>query len=150
MADIFGYNRTGQPFAQITSSEFAIISLGTGGGGSLMQSISGSYQQDLRPFFSIGDPNLYWVGGFAQGQVDFERAVSNRGFFNGLKGNCGVISSLSINAGQGQRCATAGGGGSGGTLAFGGVVLQSVRFRIQAGQSEVIEGASLRVSDMQS
>lgn len=149
MADIFGYNRTGQPFAQIVSSEFAIVSLGTSGSGNLLQSLSASYQQDLRPFFSIGDPNLYWVAGFPQGQVDFERAVSSQGFFSGLKGNCGIINSISINAGGGQRCASAGGSGGGGTVAFGGAIVQSVRLRLQAGQTEVVEGASIRVSDLQ-
>lgn len=146
MADIFGYNRTGQPFAQIVSSEFATVSIGSGGQGNLLQQLSATYQQDLRPFFSIGDPNLYWVTGFPQGQVDFDRAVSTGGFFSGLKGQCGVISNISINAGQGQRCATAGGGGA---VSFGGAIVQAVRLRLQAGQTEVIEGATIKVSSLQ-
>lgn len=147
MADIFGYNRTGNAFAQIVSSEFATISVGSGGGGNLLQSVTANYQQDLRPFFSIGDPNLYWVSGFPQGQIDFDRAVGTGGFFTGLRGSCGIINNVTINASGGQRCAT--GGGGGGTVAFGGAVVQSVRLSMRSGQAEVIEGATIRVTSMQ-
>ena len=146
MADIFGYNRTGNSFAQIVSSEYATVSIGSGGKGNLLQSFQASYQQDLRPFFSIGDPNLYWVSGFPQGQVDFERAVAGSGFFEGLKGNCGIINNVTVNATQGQQCAEGGGGGS---VAFGGAIVQAVRFSMRAGQTEVIEGATIRVTNMQ-
>jgi hypothetical protein len=146
MADIFGYNRSGNAFAQIVSSEFATVSIGGSGGGNLLQSFQASYQQDLRPFFAIGDPNLYWVSGFPQGQVDFERAVASAGFFAGLKGQCGIINNITVNASGGQRCAT---GGGGGTVAFGGAIVQSVRIRMAAGQTEVIEGATIRVSQLQ-
>lgn len=147
MADIFGYNRSGNAFAQIVSSEFATISIGGGGGGNLLQSFRASYQQDLRPFFAIGDPNLYWVSGFPQGQVDFERAVASAGFFSGLKGQCGVINNITVNASGGASCSTSGGGG--GTVAFGGAIVQSVRISMQAGQTEVIEGATVRVAQLQ-
>ncbi len=145
MSDIFGYNRSGDPYAQIVSSEFASVSIGGTGSGNLLQSVNASYQQDLRPFFSIGDPNLYWVSGFPQGQVDFDRAVSTGGFFQGLKGRCGVISNIAINATQGQRCATVGGGGA---VTFGGAIVQSVRLQLQAGRAEVIEGATIRISQL--
>lgn len=145
MADIFGYNRTGNAFAQIVSSEFANISIGGSGGGNLLQSFQASYQQDLKPFFAIGDPNLYWVSGFPQGQVDFERAVASAGFFTGLKGQCGIINNITVNASGGQRCAT---GGGGGTVAFGGAIVQAVRLTMQAGRTEVIEGATIRVANL--
>lgn len=146
MSDIFSYNRTGNSFAQIVGSEFAAVSIGGGGGGgNLMQSFQWSYQQDLRPFFAIGDANLYWVQGFPQGQVDFERAVGAAGFYRGLRGRCGVIANITINATQGAPCAEAGGGGS---VIFGGAIVQSLRGRMQAGQSEVIEGATIRVTAM--
>ena len=144
--DIFGYNRTSNAFAQITSSEFATVSLGTGGAGNLLQSFQASYQQDLRPFFSIGSTALQWVGGFPQGQVDFERAVSSSGFFQGLSGQCGVINTVTLNASGGQHCAV---GGGGGTVAFGGAIVQGVRVQMAAGRTEVIEGATIKISKLQ-
>lgn len=147
MSDFFSYNRTGAAFAQIVGSEFSTISIGSSTmAGNLLQSFQWNYQQDLRPFFAIGDPNLYWVQGFPQGTIDFERAVGASGFFQGLRGRCGVINNVALNATQGAPCAQ--GGGGGGTVMFGGAIVQSVRGRLQAGQSEVIEGATIRVTSM--
>lgn len=144
MSDFFNYNRTGNSFAQIVGSEFSTISVG-GGGGNLMQTFQWTYQQDLRAFFAIGDPNLYWIQGFPQGSITFERAVGAGGFYKGLSGKCGVINNVTLSATQGAPCAT---GGGGGTVVFGGAIVQSLSGRIQAGQSEVIEGATIRVTSL--
>lgn len=145
MSDIYGYNRTNTSFAQIASSEYAAVSLGSSGGSSLLQSFSAAYQRDLKPFFALGDPNIYWVSGFPQGQMSVERAVGKSGFFNGLSGSCGVLGAVNINASGGQACASGGGAGS---VNFTGAVLSAVRLQMRAGQSEIIEGADMRFSSM--
>lgn len=150
MADIYGYNRSGRAFANIISSEFAVIQ-GAGlnsSNSNLIQSFQANYQQVIRPIFAIGDPNLYWVAGYPQGQVDLERAVTNRGFWAGLKGQqCGIIETFSVSASGGQACATS--GNSTGDVSFIGAIVESVRLRMAAGTSEIIEGGSIRVATVE-
>lgn len=148
MSDFFGYSRTGAAHAQIVSSEYAKITIG--GQVSLVQSFQAAYQQELRPVFSVGDPNLYWVTGHPQGTITISRMVGNGGFFDafGGGGDCGRISTLSVSATRGQACAAAN-TSSGGNLRFRGAIIQSVNLNMQSGRVEIIEGASIRVTGME-
>lgn len=99
--------------------------------------------------FSVGDPNLYWVTGHPQGTVNISRMVGNGGFFDafGGGGDCGHISTITVNATQGQACADDPSGG--GRLRFKGAIIQSVNVNMQAGRVEVMEGASIRVTGLE-
>ena len=144
--EFFGYQRTGNAIAQVVSSEFATVSAG-GGQISLVQQVQVDYQQEIRPVFAVGDPNLYWVTGHPQGTVQIVRMAGKTGFFSAFKsGKCGRIDSLSVNATQGLVCAE--GVGGGGTLSFTGAIVQGVQLNMQAGRVEIMEGVTVRVASL--
>lgn len=146
MTEFFGYERSGNPTAQIISSEFAIISLG-GAQVSLAQSIDGIYQQEVRPVMSIGDPNIYWVTGHPQGTVQLQRLCGKTGFLSAFQGGrCGRIESVTVSATRGQVCADAAGGG--GRATFTGGVIQQVGFSMKAGAAEIFESAVIKVASL--
>jgi hypothetical protein len=146
MTEFFGYERTGASAAQIISSEFATVSL-QGGAVSLVQSVNGVYQQQVRPVMSIGDPNIYWVTGHPQGNVSMQRMCGKTGFLSAFKGGkCGRIDTVMVNATKGQICAD--GAAGGGRAVFAGGMLEQVGFAMRAGQTEIFENASIRVASL--
>ena len=146
MSAFFGYNRTGSPIAQVVSSEFATVTVG-GSVVSLIQSFSAQYQQDIRPLFAVGDPNLYFVTGHPQGTVQVMRASGKTGFLAAFRGgSCGRIDSITISATQGQPCAT--GVSGAGRATFTGGIVASVGIAMQAGRVEIFESVDIRVAGM--
>ncbi len=141
MPTLFGTNRSAKATGQIASSEFAKITLG--GVISLGQSVNGSYTRNIQTIFEIGNPNVYWLGGHEQGNLQMQRLVGKRGFFADIRpGACGEIKPVAINV-TGGTCAT----GSGG-LTIGDAILEAVSFGMQAGSLEITDGATLRFASL--
>lgn len=142
MIDFFGHNRQVRSSAQLSSSEYARLSVG--GNVDLCQSVQAEYGQEIRPIFQVGDPNIYFVTGHAQGSVSFGRLVGRNGFFANLRGTqCGRISPVAINSSGGGTCY-----GGGGSLTFDGGIIERVNLQMTAGTVEITEGATIRVASM--
>ena len=143
MADFFGHNRIIKSANQLSSSEYARISVG--GRVDLGQNVTANYSQQIRPLFEIGAPTVFFVTGHAQGTVSIGRLVGTGGFFSAWKGTqCGRISPVSISGGGGGACS----GGGGGSVSFDGGIIESVSLQITAGQIEMTEGVVVRVASM--
>lgn len=143
--EFFANTRTTDPTAQILSSEFAKISMG--GVVSMAQNLNMSYGRQLRPITVIGESNIYYVAGPAQGNVQLGRLTGKGGFFEPFKAigqNCGKITTIQVNA-SGGTCVPEAGNSS---LSFGGGMLENVTLGIQTGQPEIVEGATLRFSTL--
>lgn len=144
--DFYGYSRTGNSAAQVVSSEFATVTVG-GSVVTLVQSLNAQYQQEIKPLFSVGDPNLYFVTGHPQGTIQLMRASGKTGFLQAFRGGqCGRVDSITVSATRGQPCAT--GVTGGGRATFTGGIVQSVGFSIQAGRVEIYESVDVRVASM--
>lgn len=144
--EFFGYERTGDSIAQVISSEFATITL-AGAEVSLVQQVSGEYKQEVRPVYSIGDPNIYWVTGHPSGVIQIQRLCGKTGFLSAFRGGrCGRIDSITVNATKGQVCAN--GAGGGGRATFTGGMISSVGFAMQAGRTEIYESATIMVASL--
>ena len=145
MAEFFSQTRTADPTAQILSSEFAKISMG--GLVSLAQNLSVSYGRQLRPLTVIGDSNIYYVAGPAQGNIQLGRLTGKGGFlepFRSIGQNCGKITTLQVSASGGQ--CVAGVGSS--NMSFGGGMLENVNINIQTGTPEIVEGAQIKFATL--
>lgn len=142
MEDFLGYQRTGNPRAQIISSEFAKITIG--GQISLIQSFSATYQHDVRPVYEVGTSQIRWVTGHPRGQMQVSRIVGNTGFFQafGGGGDCGHLSTIAVSATRGPECTNVN-VSTNSRIRFSGAILQGINVNIQAGRVEVIEGASI-------
>jgi hypothetical protein len=139
--DFFGYNREVGSTNQLSSSEYAALTVGEKV--SLCQNITASYQQDIKPLYEVGNPSIYFVPGHASGNVGFGRLAGEGGFFANLRGGaCGQISPVSINS-EGSACFA----GSG-NLNFSGATVQSVSLTINAGAVEIQEQANILVASM--
>jgi hypothetical protein len=142
MRSIFNTNRTVKPTGQVASSEFALISIG--GRTELGQSISGSYTRAIQTVHELGSPDVAWIAGHEQGSLSFQRLVGSKGFFHGWDSDaCGLIRPVAINLGGGPCVASASGG-----LRFGGAMVESISFDMQAGTLEIREGIQMRVATM--
>lgn len=141
--DFFGHNRIVKSADQLSSSEYARISVN--GRVDLAQNVSAQYTQQIRPLFEIGQPAVYFVTGHAQGTVTVGRLVGAGGFFQNFKGTqCGKISTLSISSAGGGACT----GGGGGSVTFDGGIMEAVSLQITAGTIEMTEGVVIRVASM--
>ena len=142
MTDFFGYTRQVGATNKIASSEALTV---TGlGGADLIQNISINYGQQIRPLFAVGNSNVYFVGGQAQGTLDFERLSACGSMLNGLGANCGVMSApINLSGAGSSSCFCAPGG-----VSLKDVMLESVSIRATAGQIEVLEGGRLRFATM--
>jgi hypothetical protein len=139
--DFFGYNRTVGSSNQLSSSEFAALTVGTRV--MLCQSVNASYQQEVRPIYEVGNPSIFFVPGHASGNVSFSRLAGEGSFFSQLRNNnCGQITPVSINS-SGSACFT----GSG-ALNFSGAVIRSVSLSMNTGAIEITEQADLIVASM--
>lgn len=142
MADFFGYNRTVQSSNQIASSE-ALTVVGIGGA-DLIQNINIQYGQQIRPLFAVGNSNIYFIGGQAQGTLDFERLSACGNMLDGLGGGkCGVMGTISLSGGGDSSCFCAPGG-----VSLDSPMLESVSIRATAGQIEVLEGGRIRFASL--
>lgn len=140
--DFFGYDRTVGALDEIASAEALTI---TGvGGAELMQQITMQYGQNIRTLFAVGTSNVYFVGGQAQGTLDFQRMSACGTMFDGLDGgNCGKIGSVKLAGGGGSSCFCAPGG-----VTLDDCLLENVSLRAQAGQIEIIEGGRVRFATL--
>lgn len=140
--DFFGYTREIGALDSIASSESLTI---TGvGGADLIQSISMQYGQNIRTLFAVGNSNVYFVGGQAQGTLDFERMSACYHMFDGLEGgNCGKMGDLQLTASGGTSCFCAPGG-----VTIEDALLESISLKAQAGQIEIIEGGRIRFATL--
>jgi hypothetical protein len=141
MADFFGYNRAAKSTNEIASSE-ALTVAGIGGA-DLIQNISIQYGQQIRPLFAVGNSNIYFVGGQAQGTLDFERLSACGNMLDGLGGDCGVMGTITISGGAASSCFCAPGG-----VSLDSPMLESVSIRATAGQIEVLEGGRIRFASL--
>lgn len=141
MSSIFNTTRTAKATGEISSSEYAKVTLG--GIVSLGQSVSGNYNRQISTIFEIGNPNIYWVGGHEQGTLSISRLVGKNGFFHNISpGACGEISPVGVDLSAGQ-CTT---GGSG--LSFQDVIAEGLTWTISSGALEITEGVSLRFATL--
>ena len=141
MADFFGYNRKTGATSTISTSEALTVS-GLGGS-DLVQSINLQYGQQIKTLFAVGNSNIYFVGGQAQGTLDFERLSACGSMFQGLGGSkCGVIGNVSLSGGGGG-CLCAPGG-----VSLTDCMLENVSMRATAGQIEILEGGRVRFASM--
>ena len=139
---IFQTNRQTRSRAQIASSEYALVTIGSRT--ELGQSVTGSYNRQIQTIFEIGSPSIMWLAGHEQGQLSFQRLVGSRGFFSGWEGDeCGEIRPVSIGLSGGPCVAAASGG-----LRFGGTMIEGLNFSMSAGTLEITEGVSLKVASM--
>lgn len=139
--DFFGYNREIGATNQISSSEYAALTVGSKV--NLCQNVTATYQQEVRPVYEVGNPAVYFINGHASGTVSFGRLAGSGGFFKGLRATkCGNITPVSINS-QGSACFA----GSG-TLNFSGAVVQQVSLTMTTGQIEINESANIVVASM--
>lgn len=142
MIDFFGYNRTARSTGNIASSEFAIISVG--GQQSLVQNMNVSYQQQVDQVVEVGDTNINFVPGRAQGSVSVSKLVGAGGFFSGWRGTqCGRITPISVRV-SGGKCGFTGNG----RLNFDGGIIQSVSLSMSAQQLQIAETANILVASM--
>lgn len=141
MQDFFGINRTVGSSNQLSSSEYATLTVG--GVVNLCQNVNTNYQQEVRPLYEVGNPSIYFIPGHASGTVSFSRLAGEGNFFANLRDTqCGQISPVSINS-TGGGCFT----GSG-ALNFSGAILQSVSLTISTGAIEITEQANILVASM--
>jgi hypothetical protein len=139
--DFFGYNRTVGSSNQLSSSEFAALTVG--GRVTLCQGVDATYQQEVKPIYEVGNPSIYFVPGHAAGSITFTRLAGEGSFFSQLRdNNCGQINPVSINS-SGSACFT----GSG-NLNFSGAVIRSVSLSMNTGAIEITERAELAVASM--
>jgi hypothetical protein len=139
--DFFGYNRTVGSSNQLSSSEYAALTVGARV--MLCQSVNAAYQQEIKPIYEVGNPSIYFVPGHAAGNVSFSRLAGEGGFFSQLRdNNCGQITPVSINS-AGSACFA----GSG-NLNFSGAVIRSVSLTMNTGAIEITEQAELVVASM--
>lgn len=139
--DFFGYNRTVGSSNQLSSSEFAALTVGSRV--MLCQSVNATYQQEVRPIYEVGNPSIFFVPGHASGTINFSRLASEGGFFAQLReNNCGQVTPVSINSSGGACFA-----GSG-NLSFSGAVINSVSLTMNSGAVEITEQANLLVASM--
>jgi len=143
--EIFGASRTVNPIGQIRGSEFAKVYMGSLV--ALAQSFQAQYGRQSKPIMSIGDPNIYFVPGQAQGSVSLGRLLGADGMLGLLNSgiaNCGTIQNLQLTAGGG-RCLVA----PSQTLNFGGGILESVSVGLTAGNPEIVESYQMKISSME-
>jgi hypothetical protein len=139
--DFFGYNREIGSSKQLSSSEFAALTVGTRV--NLCQNVTASYQQDVRPIYEVGNPSIFFVSGHASGSVAFGRLAGEGSFFANIRNNaCGQIAPVSINS-EGSACFA----GSG-TLNFAGAVVNSVSLTFNATAVEINEQVNMVVASM--
>lgn len=142
MLDILGYDRTARSSGEIASSEFAAITIGTRQ--SLVQNVNVSYQQQIETVLEVGDTNVYWVPGRAQGNIQMSKLVGAGGFFNGLRDtDCGRIDPISVNV-AGGRCGYVGQG----QLRFDGGIIESFGMSMSAAQLQIMQTTNIRVASM--
>jgi hypothetical protein len=142
--DLLGYQRTGRSLNGMASSEFAVITL-AGGIVTLAQSLQADYTQQVRPAFVLGDNNIYWLAGYQEGSVQLSKLAGGRNFFEAFQaGNCGIVSAITLSLNGGRACA--GSNPATGTLRFADGIIASLGVRMQAGQSEIVENATIRVA----
>jgi hypothetical protein len=139
--DFFGYNRTVGASNQLSSSEFAALTVGSRV--MLCQQVTASYQQEVRTIYEVGNPSIFFVPGHASGEVGFSRLAGEGSFFQQLRdNNCGQVTPVSINS-EGSACFS----GSG-NLNFSGAVIRNVSLTMQASAVEITEQANLVVASM--
>jgi len=140
--DFFGYNRTVGSSNQLSSSEFATLTVG--GRVSLCQSVEASYTQEVKPIYEVGNPSIFFVPGHASGTVTFTRLAGEGSFFAQLRdtSNCGKITPVSINS-SGNQCFA-----KSGSLNFDGAIIRSVSLSMRVEQVEITERADLMVASM--
>lgn len=142
MQDIFNYNRTSKAAGQVASSEFAVISMG--GKQSLVQSVNVQYGQQVNPITQVGDVNIYYMAGRAQGTVSCSKLVGGGGFLSGWRStDCGKITPMSVSL-SGSRCGFSGKG----SLTFDGGILQSVNITMSSEQLQISESAQIMIASM--
>ena len=140
MADLFGYNRTGNSIGQVASSEFAAVNIG--GKLALVQSVEVSYAQQVDEVKAVGDSNIYWIPGRPSGSINVDKLVGTGGFFSGWgQGQCGQVNSLSVSL-QGSSCGFSGGG----SLSFTGAVVESFSLSMNAQNQTISEKAQIKVA----
>ena len=139
--DFFGYNRTVGKNTDIASSEYAKLAIGSQV--NLCQSVNVQYGQEVRPIYTVGSPNVYFVSGHAQGSIDFDRLAGKGGFWANLQNKqCGIITGLNVTSGA-EGCY-----GAGGRIQFDGATIKAIGLRITAGAIEITESASIMIASL--
>lgn len=144
-ANFFGQNRDLNATKVFASPEYAILTVAGGDSASaLVQSIQGEYGRRVDSLMIVGDPNVYWGFGNSEGTLSIGRFVGCGAFFKGWQGSkCGLIETISIDAGDGDDCVCGAGG-----LVFSEAAITSVAFRITAGDTTMGETINMKVADM--
>lgn len=141
--DFFGYNRSVGASDSIATSEALTLTI-NGVGSDLMQSVALQYGQQIQTMFAIGNSNVYFVGGLAQGTLDFERMTNCNSMFDGLKNSdCGQIGTANLGGGGDSSCFCAPG-----SVTIDDAFLENVRVNARAGSIPVMEGGRIRFAGM--
>lgn len=149
MSDFFGYNRVVKPNGTLVTSEYATLSLDTGGKMALVQNVQAQYGQQVIPHFECGSATLYWTAGHPAGQVGLSRLVGAQGFANNWDAlqNCGgTLFGISMGLDGASACAQV--QTSGKKLRFEGGITTGVSWGWNAQSLDVTEGAQILVSEM--
>jgi hypothetical protein len=139
----FGSSRKVQAAKQFASPEYSILTV-SGSKGQLIQSVRGEFGRRVDSIPVVGDPNVYWGFGNAEGQVTVGRYVGCGGFFEGWRTTkCGIIESIGIKAGDGDDCVCAAGG-----ITFSQGAVLAVSFGLTAGETTIQESIVIKVGDL--
>lgn len=148
MADIFGYdNNVKNDGKLVASADFAAIKIGNYSSGStaLTQSLNITYQQRVEEITQVGSPQIHWLQGRPSGNVQISKLVGSGGFFEGWKGDCGIISPISVGFdGATGKCTAA----STGSLTASGAVVESVSLQMSNDRQTIASSASIKIASL--
>ena len=97
--DIF--NRNVSTLAGVFTSDAAVLEFTGGGAGDrfsqLVQQVQFSYAQTITRLYEVGGPNIYYVGGRTQGQMNVNRIIGPKGTVCGFYNKFGDVCSANEN-----------------------------------------------------
>ena len=147
--NILGYTRT-KDTKRLISSDFAALSLDSGGELGLVQQATAQYGHQVIPRFEAGSSNLFWVTGQAQGTITLGRAVSQDGFFGQLRPQDaagGTLVKMHLNmkkANLDNQVST----GAGSAIHFSGGIISALSSNVSAASLDVSESVTINVAEM--
>jgi len=143
MSDLLGYTRRNNAGDELATSEFAVITLGSGQV-SLAQSFDAQLNQQVRPVFVLGDASIHWTHGYAEGRANLSRLAGGVNFFDAFQASeCGAVQGLNLSTNGGRPCKPTAAGLKG-ILRFSDGFIESLALRMQAGTTEITEQAGMR------
>ena len=144
MKDVFSYDSNIKTDGQIASSDFARISVKSGGGqNALVQSVDVTYRQQIEEITQVGSTQIFWLPGRPQGSINMGSLVGSDGFFRDWLAPCGKIDTASIQI-TGGKCNFEGRG----SLFFSGAIIEQLSANLTTGRQTITQNASIKTASM--